>query len=103
MKALLLAVLVSGDVQPNAPAPQLTEPDPVVRVLKCDRIPVFGMTCAIPALDLNNLVEANNWKADRITELEAEVKKLKELKGCAKVEITKPSKQVPGFKKEKDL
>jgi hypothetical protein len=58
-------------------------------------------TCVVVQDDLRALLQSNDANYDRAVKVEAELEKLRKLKGCAKVEVTEPPK---GFvpKKERD-
>jgi hypothetical protein len=56
----------------------------------------FGCTpegvCLVPGVDIAALLVSNNLNFERAEKAEAELKKLREIKGCAKLEVTEPSK-----------
>jgi hypothetical protein len=69
--------------------------DGAMRVLDCGK-----SVCVVVKSDLEALLESNNDNFDRAEKAEAELKKLREIKGCAKLEVTEPPRFVP--KKERD-
>lgn len=69
------------------PAFAAEDNEATLRILDCGR-----QLCIVPGADLKALVENNNKNYERAEALEAELKKLREMKGCAKLEVTEPSK-----------
>lgn len=95
MIALLVAVLVAGDIPPATP-PAI--PDEGIELpVRC-----AANVCVMPRDVVSRMVEAHNGHVDDIAALKRELAKLREIKGCAKLEVV-PKQPSPGYKKERDL
>lgn len=89
-------LMVAGDM-PQPPGPQLQQPAESGGTVRVHCQPEKNV-CLIVMDDLAALLASNNANFDRAEKAEADAQKLREIKGCAKVEV-----KVPGFKKERDL
>lgn len=73
---------------------QADEPEGAVRVLECG-----ARLCIVVKEDFLGLLTSNNAQYERAEKAEAELKKLREIKGCAKLEVTEPPRF---FKRDRD-
>lgn len=94
----IIFAVAMGDLPPEvaqAPkAPTAQEPEYTLRVAGCSN----GM-CLVVAKDLATLLQSNNANFERAEKAEAELVKLREMKGCAKVE---GAPRPPKLKKDRD-
>lgn len=92
MKILALAIALFA-VQA---CPARGEETATIRVIDCGE-----KICVVVASDFIALLKSNDANYERAQKAEAEAKQLREIKGCAKLEVTEPPKNfVP--RKERD-